>query len=572
MNDRKLRDEAENRFASMWRKRGEREADWMEWRDIYAPSRGRFTPDERPKKSALRRNSAPMKILDEFAAGMLSGLASPSRQWFTLSLNNTRTRTLERVKAWVGQCTEIMTSKLLLSNFYDQYVDYLKEQGFAGTSAMFIEEDDEEIFTCRTLTIGQYAIDADHKGGVNRFCRKVVYTARQLADDFGERALPEEIRDSLKNSDGGMTATYEVRHLIQPNGERETAMPGAPGMKYQSLWWLASDKNGKFLRKSGYNEFPVIAGRWKVIGDDIYGREHPGELARDDAVTLQELETDARAALEKSVRPPMIAPKNAFMKNLDIRPNRVNLFTPEAGQEPHVRPLFDMRFDYEAAEVKIASLKAQMERLFYVDLFRMWASDLRSGRTATEIQAREAEKAFIMAPVTMRQTYGGLDQVINRVFRIMYRAGLFPPAPPELAGQELRIEYQSEFALLQKRTSQAGLESLLVFAERVAGLQAAAGSPPEVVDTIDGDEIMEVVSEMHAIPPGVVRGDDSLAAIREDRAMRMAQAQQAQMTAQAAELAPGAAQAAKTLSETDMTRDNSALQAVTNAVNRGTGA
>ena len=271
-----------------------------------------------------------------------------------------------------------------------------------------------------------------------------------------------------------MTAAYEVGHLIQPNEAYQADNPGPEGMRYQSLWWLASDTNGRLLRKSGYREFPVIVGRWKVIGDDIYGREHPGELARDDAVTLQELETDARAALEKSVRPPMIAPKNVFMKNLDIRPNKVNLFDAVTSSEPHVRPLFDMRFDHEAAEMKIASLKAQMERLFYVDLFRMWASDLRSGRTATEVQSREAEKAYILAPVTMRQTYGGLDQVINRVFRIMHRAGLFPPAPPELDGQELRIEYQSEFALLQKRTAQAGLESLLVFAERVAGLQAAA--------------------------------------------------------------------------------------------------
>ena len=200
MREKDLRVEAEKRFASMWRKRDVMEASWMEWRDLYAPSRGRFTPDERPKKSTLRKNSSPMKILEEFAAGMLSGLASPSRQWFTLSLNNTRMRTLERVKAWVGQCTEIMTSKLMLSSFYDQYVDYLKEQGFAGTSAMFIEEDDEEIFTCRTLTIGQYAIDEDHTGQVDRFCRKMIYTAPQLADDFGEGALPEEIRDSLKEA------------------------------------------------------------------------------------------------------------------------------------------------------------------------------------------------------------------------------------------------------------------------------------------------------------------------------------------------------------------------------------
>jgi hypothetical protein len=150
-------------------------------------------------------------------------------------------------------------------------------------------------------------------------------------------------------------------------------------MKYQSLWWLSGNNEEPiFLRTSGYNEFPVIVGRWRVIGDDIYGREHPAEAALDDANTLQDLETDARGALERMVKPPMLAPSTLRGK-VDSRPDRLTLYEPMAGQVPVVQPLFQVNFDFRAAEEKIIALNAHIERAFYVDLFRMWASDCGLG-------------------------------------------------------------------------------------------------------------------------------------------------------------------------------------------------
>jgi Bacteriophage head to tail connecting protein. len=544
--------------------------EWERWRRLFAPKRGRFLPGDGPRKSAKRKNSHPFKTTEEFAAGMQSGLASPSRKWFAFGLFDQLVATLERAKAWIGQASDITAARMLQTNFFDQITSFWREEGIFGTAAMFIEEDDEDVFYCKTLTAGQFAIGEDHKGRVNRFCREMRYTAQQLEQDFGIENLPRDIQEELKDrTRRDSPAKHTVRHLIQPNEKYQADTLGPAGMRYQSLWWLVGQQEPAFLRVSGYNEFPVVVGRWNKIADDVYGHEHPGELAEDDAATLQDLETDARGAIERGVKPAMIAPRSLLGK-LDNRPNAVTYYDAmQDGQAPKIEALHNVNFAYEAAENKIAMLKQDIDRAWYVDLFRMLSSDTRTGRSATEIAAREEEKAYIMAPITMRQTSEVLTVALIRIFGIMNRAGMFPEVPPELAGRDVKIEYMSEFALLQKRAAQSSIETVLMMAEMLAKLQGAGGKPPEVLDRIDADEVLEVIADMHAIPAGIILGDDAVAGTREDRAMQMAQTQQMQQVEQTAALAPEVAKATKDMSQAEMEGGGSALDALMAALGGG---
>lgn len=162
----------------------------------------------------------------------------------------------------------------------------------------------------------------------------------------------------------------------------------------------------------------------------------------------------------------------------------------------------------------------------------------------------ESEKAYILAPVTMRQTSEVLDKCIIRIFNIMLRAGRFPPPPPELAGTDIRIEYVSEFALLQKRAAREGIAELIAVSGQLAQLEAAAGRAPESLDRIDADEVIETVSEMYGIESGIVLGDDAVAEIRAARAEQARQAELRARMEQTVQALPAGAKAAKDLSET----------------------
>ncbi len=84
------RKNADLRFRQMMQDRRDYIDWWRQLSDMYAPNRGRFSVDELPRKRALRFNSRARQIPDDFAAGMKSGLTSPSRPWLSMVNRNSR--------------------------------------------------------------------------------------------------------------------------------------------------------------------------------------------------------------------------------------------------------------------------------------------------------------------------------------------------------------------------------------------------------------------------------------------------------------------------------------------------
>jgi hypothetical protein len=558
MNLETLKRDFDRKYAAMFQETRRWEPKWREMAEQFAPARGRFSVLEEGKTDELRRNSRPRVIADKFATGLKSGLTSVSWPWMSLSISDPELSKYERVKAWLSDTTEAMLAQMAKSNLYDQLFNVYKEQGIFGTGCLYIDEDDEEVFTCRALTVGQYAIAQDAKKQVIRFARVLSYTARDLARVFGEENLPAEIvmilRDDERRGEESGTQ-YEVRHLIEENGEYVPDAPGQQGMRYRSLYRLASGPerlDRPFLKIAGYNEFPVMVPRWRLVGEDLYGSEHPGQTALDDAKTIQDIETDARRALKLMINPPLLLPESLKYAEIDMRPGKRTFYKETVpGKPPDVVPLFATNFDFAAGEEKIERLARDIEQAFFLDLLLMWSGNWQQGRTTVEIAAREKEKNML-EPVLNRQMYDLLDPAVIRVYSIMLRRGLLPPPPPELEGRSFKIEYISVLAKEQKKASQQGLETVMLAAGEMAKLQGAAGERPEILDKLDMDTMLDIYADMHGVPTGVVLGDDAVAAIRAEKDEQRRQTEMQAASAQMANAAPQLAGAAKDLGETPM--------------------
>ena len=571
MDVQELRKNADIRFSQMMADRRDYEPYWRKLARQFAPNRGRFSVDEKPVKEALRFNSKARQIPDDFASGLKSGLTSPSRPWFTLTLYDNGMAELENVKAWLTEVQDIMQGIMLRTNLYDQLFDVYKEQGIFGTGALLIEEDDEKIFPAQSLTIGSYAIGVDKRGKVNKFARQFQRTLRQLADEFGENALPQELRYRLKDKPDN--TRYELRNLIQPSDDYLQSEGRAGQFRYLSLWWLTGYRAPEFLRVGGYHEFPVMVPRWKVINDDLYGREQPGDIGYDDAVTLQEIEIDERSAIQKSVRPPVLVPQTLLEGDLRDYPGGVTVYNSLGNGAPVITPLYQVQFDYQGVALKRQELIQHLEEIFHVDMFKMWTTDLRTQRTATEIQAREQEKMYMLGSLIERQMSEMLDPMINRIFAIIDRAGMFPLPPEELDGREIKIEYMSILANIQKQAAYAGLETMVTMISTLGQLQAGMGRSPDVLDKLDCDEIVDQLADMYILPAGIVLGDDAVEALRQQRQQAQEQAQQyQQMLAEAqatAQAAPQVTGAVKDMAETPMPNGSSLLESMAGLMNGG---
>ena len=196
----------------------------------------------------------------------------------------------------------------------------------------------------------------------------------------------------------------------------------------------------------------------------------------------------------------------------------------------------------------ILEVQDRLKKVFFVDLFQL-ISDLKTVRTATEIDARNQEKIILLGPVIERAETEDLDYVLKRTFAICSRRGLYPPPPPEISGRKLNITYISMLAETQRGAATAALERIWQFAGGLVAVQ------PEIIDNLDGDKTIEHYGSLLNVPPDVIRALKAVLAIRSQR-------QAAQQAQAAIQTGTAAAQGAATLSKADVGGGRNALQAM----------
>ena len=146
---------------------------------------------------------------------------------------------------------------------------------------------------------------------------------------------------------------------------------------------------------------------------------------------------------------------------------------------------------------------------FYFSLLQLVGSP---SMTATEWLGRQEEKLRLMGPNLGRIQSEFLSPLIRRRFGILARANQLPPAPAEIQGTPLRVEYVSPLA----RAQAAGEAHAVVrLYESVA---AIANLDPTVMDNLNHDEAVQTLARGWAVPAKILRDAAQVESIREDRA------------------------------------------------------
>jgi len=173
----------------------------------------------------------------------------------------------------------------------------------------------------------------------------------------------------------------------------------------------------------------------------------------------------------------------------------------------------------------------------------MLAQTDRRQITAREIEERHEEKLLALGPVLEQLNQDLLDPLIDNTFDIMLNAGMIPPAPKELGGENLKVEYISIMAQAQKLVGIGAVERFAGFVGQAAAVD------PRVLDKVNGDQLIDVYSDLVSLPTGIVRTDDEVAELRNQREQAIAQQQQAEQAALQA-------RTAKDLSQSKIESDN----------------
>lgn len=523
---------------------------WREENDYIRPSRARFFISDNNRGD--RRNQ---KIIDSTAtyaagtlsSGMMTNVTNPARPWFRMGLPDPDLAESASVKDWLHNVTQGMLAVFQQSNLYDALPEIYDDLGVFGTAAMAVLDDAEDVLRFETYPIGSFWIANDARRVVRVFLREFRMTVRQLIEEFGAFNVKNEITNwdrfslSVRNAyeQDALETWIDVVHVIEPNREYRPNLALSKHKRFASCYYekgtagnSAKGDPDRVLREEGFDEFPILVGRWKVTGGDVYATDCPGKTAIGDIKQLQQGEKQKLKAIGKLVDPPLVGSSNLRNTPVSLLPGGVT-YDPTQG-DARLKPLYEI-------EPRIAELSAEQElvrsrilKAFYVDILLMLATSDRRQITAREVDERHEEKLMALGHVLERLNKDILHPLIDRTFAIMQRRGLIPPPPEELQGKTLKVEYLGIMAIAQKMVGIAGLERFVGLVAQIAGFD------PSILDKVDFDQLVDEYGESTGIPPRCIVPDEQVVAIRQQRA-------QQQQAAQMAENAQALSQSAKNL-------------------------
>jgi hypothetical protein len=526
------------RKSALWSERSSWITHWREISDYQQPRAGRFVVTDR-NKGDKRANH----ILDNtavfgartLAAGLMSGITSPARPWFRLEIRDKDLMENGAVKAWLHDVSALLRAIFASSNTYRSLHTIYEELGLFGTGASIVLPNFNNVIHHYPLTVGEYALATNAEGEVDTLCREFQMTVAQMVEQFGKDNCSQMVRDMFNK--GQYDAWVDVVHLVEPRKQRDMAKRDGKNMRFASIYLEpGKDNSDQFLSESGFQKFPVLAPRWVVTGNDVYGTS-PGMECLGDVKQLQHQQLRKGQAIDYQVNPPLQVPtkyKEAAKARL---PGGV-FYVDSMGPNQGVRSAFDVNLNLQHLREDIVDVRERIRSAYYADLFLMLANDNRSGITATEVAERHEEKLLMLGPVLERLHNELLSPLIDTAFDYAARAGILPEAPPELEGMDLNVEFISVLAQAQRAVATQGMDRLLGTVSQMAAVK------PDVLDKLNFDQIVDEYGDAYGVSPKIIVPDDQVAALRQQRAAAM-QAQQAAATA------PQVVDSAKTASEID---------------------
>jgi len=496
------------------------------------------------------------------AAGLWSGLTSPSRPWFKLSSGLPWKQLDQDGQEWLEDTEQKIYTVLGQSNFYTTMAQMFQDVATFGTSPFIIYEDHEDVIRLYLPCVGEFFLATGARNSVDVFSREFVMTVAAIVEMFGLENCPSAIQTAWESAGGSLETEFIVCHTIEPNSplqgrgsKKGTKINPVPGtFTFREFYWLKGDVGVKELSRRGFNERPFMAARWSTVSNDPYGRS-PGMDALGDIRQVQQETRRKGEFIEKGVRPPMGA--NPELKNepASIKPGEITYFTTESGKKGFF-PLFEPNSNWlPAISNDIDKVNARVDRCFFVDIF-MAISRMEGvqPRNELELTKRDLERLQVLGPFIHMFETEVAGPAIQRVMAILTRRNILKPKPDSLKNVPLNLVYTSIMKLAQRAAESVALKDVLTTGAELTEAAQTAGLPSPL-RIINLDEAMREYIEYANANPKILYTVDQVQKMDQDKAQ---QAQQAQMMQQSAT----AVQAAQALGNAKTTPDTALGQLV----------
>lgn len=491
------------------------------------------------------------------ASGMWTGLTSPSRPWFDLTVALPWITLDGPAIHWLYDTKLRINTVLAQSNFYNTMAQAFKDVAVFGTAPVVIYEHAEKVIQCFLPCAGEYCLALGGDLGVDAMYWEFNLTVLGIVDRFGLENCPSIIRDAWRQGTGSLDKEFTICCAIEPNivmkGQNDQSFRVVPeDFAYREIYWLRGSQSERELSRRGFNERPFFAARWSTTSNDPYGRS-PGMEMLGDNKQLQSQTRKYNEYLEKGVRPPMVA--DVFLKNQpsSTRPGDITYGPTENGRKP-MYPAYEVSAQWGAPMIEtMGQVQKRINKGFYVEVF-MAITQMEGiqPRNELELTKRDLERLQELGPVIDLFETEFASPAIMRVMGIMQRKGMLLPLPPSLQGMPLKLNYRSIMKIAQEAAETASMERTFAVLGNLSAAAKAAGVP-DPIRRFNLDYASTHYAGLQGYPADGIYSDEE---VKQMDLVKAKQAEQAQML----QATLPAVQAAHTLSQTQVGGGQSALQ------------
>jgi hypothetical protein len=446
---------------------------------------------------------------------------------------------VDAVKRWYMECTQIAIEALAASNFYTEIHEAYLDRGAFGSCCLHTEGTTTHPLNFTAHDIGTYAFLNGADGRVDTVFRELEFTARQAAQVYTPKELPECIRKELEVPNG-TTNKHQFLHIIYPraDADRDSMKVDGPNKPVASVHMYLKEKY--IVRIGGYDEMPTIGSRYLRWDSGPYGIS-PAWQALPECRQLNELQQNLDVLAEIAAFPRLLLPHDQEGE-IDLRASGKSYF-----KDAQNRPgewLTGGRYDIGLDRVK--ARQEAIKQAYHVELFQMWSA-ITKQMTAMEVSAREQEKIELFSPTFTLLATEMFGPILRRVFALLLRQGFFPPPPQQAVRQNYRgawevpdpnVRYISRLALALKSHHRAGFTRLMGM------MGPMIQAKPELLDILDTDKVFRDLAYDDDLRPTWLRPVEEVDQMRQARAqaqMQQAQVEQAATLAQSGLIQPGSA-------------------------------
>ncbi len=424
-------------------------------------------------------NHVPAESARKFASGFVSSTATKGddagQSWINFVPSKHRSLKIDRVKQYMQDAAEQVRFGFARSTFYK---DTAYRQQVHDSSVLWgVMTAERDLKKDRIVFMRQDP--RNHWYGVNRFGDididhfKLMFTAKQLVEQFEKDKLPKEVNDAFETGDP--FTEYEVIQGIYENGSIRHGFKhntDKPFIQFFVLSGSGKSVEQSLIAKEGLDWRPSVL----RIGERAISG-YPLSMAMDALTAATFGNTFSKHGIMASAK--MIQPAKLIHESLkdQILSNRLNpdsntFYSSDEEKIEYLNQKIDPRYVEEWLDRKDGAV----EERFFINFFELMTRLQAQGGTfptATQIRETVSERIGQLSPVIEASEDDSLEPNVDVIWKYESEAGRMPDVPQELLdeaeGGEIRIlnRFDGQLAHLKRtlRQNQGAIEALAIIKE-----------------------------------------------------------------------------------------------------------